>query len=218
MFVGHAGLALAAKRAAPEVSVGALVAASFGIDLLWPVLLIAGVERVRVDPGNTAFTPLAFDAYPWSHSLAMVLLWSLLGGFVTRAITGKSRPAWIVGVLVLSHWVLDALTHRPDLPLAPWESAPRVGLELWSSIPATFLVEGAIFATGIALYTLGTRAVDRVGTLAFAAFVSLTAAVWVVGPFGPPPPGASAIAWVGLAMWLFPVWAAWFDRHRTSIA
>lgn len=161
MFVGHAALAFAAKRASPGTSLGTLVAASFAIDLLWPVLLLAGVERVRIDPGNTAFTPLAFDAYPWSHSLAMVLVWSVLAAALTGAATRKYRPAWVVGLLVLSH-----------------------------------------------------RALDRTGTAAFVPFVLFSGAVWIAGPFSPPPPSAASVAVVGLALWLLPPWAAWFDRHR----
>ena len=73
MFVGHLAVALGAKRAAPRVPLAVLVAAAFALDLLWPLMLLAGIESVRIDPGNTAFTPLAFDHYPWSHSLATVL-------------------------------------------------------------------------------------------------------------------------------------------------
>ena len=212
MFVGHLAVALAAKRAAPRVSLGWLVAASFGIDLLWPVLLLIRAERVAIDPGNTAFTPLDFEWYPWSHSLLMVLVWAALLGLAAQRRWQDARAGHIVGGLVLSHWVLDWVTHRPDLPL--WPSGPLAGLGLWNSLAGTLVVEGALFAIGIATYQSVTRARDHAGRWAFVGFIGFTGAIWITGPWSAPPPSASAIALVGLAMWLFPVWANWIDRHR----
>jgi len=144
MFVGHAAVALIGKTRAPKVSLGVFMAAAFWLDLLWPLLLMAGLEVVRIDPGNTAFTPLSFDSYPWSHSLLMVLVWS---AFAAGLVVWRSRGAaagLIVGLLVLSHWVLDAITHRPDLPLWPGAS-PLVGLGLWNAVAASDLGEPAIY-------------------------------------------------------------------------
>src|SRR5512140_353605 len=117
MFLGHIGVALAAKRAAPRTSLGTLVAASVWIDLVWPVLLLAGVERVRIDPGNTAVTPLDFEHYPFTHGAVAVAIWALAFGAAYLARTGYRRGAIVAAVLVASHWVLDAVVHRPDLPL-----------------------------------------------------------------------------------------------------
>jgi len=214
MFVGHLAVALAAKRMAPRASLGWLVAASFGIDLLWPVLLLAGIERVAIDPGNTVFTPLDFESYPWSHSLLMVIIWAALLAVVARQRLQHKADALVVGGLVVSHWFLDWVTHRPDLPL--WPSGPVTGLGLWNSLVGTLVVEGALFAIGIVMYQTVTRATDRVGTWAFVGLIGLTGAIWLSGPWSAPPPSASAIAVVGLAMWLFPAWAAWIDRHRSS--
>jgi hypothetical protein len=212
MFVGHAAVALAGKARAPRVSLGVLFAAAFGLDLLWPLLVLLGVERVRIDPGNTAFTPLAFDAYPWSHSLLLVLLWSALAGAVVMWRRGRAAGV-LVALLVVSHWALDVSSHRPDMPLWPGVS-PLVGLGLWNSIAATLLVEGALFAAGIAIYLRTTRAQDRVGAVAFWSLMGLCAVIWISGPFSPPPPGARAVALAGLALWLLVLWAAWADRHR----
>ncbi len=90
MFVGHFAVALGAKRAAPRIPLGLLVAAAIALDLIWPLLLLAGVETVRIDPGNTAFTPLAFDHYPWSHSLVMALVW---GGLTAAIAFPRLRSA-----------------------------------------------------------------------------------------------------------------------------
>jgi hypothetical protein len=216
MFVGHLAAALAAKRAERRAPLGALVAAAFGLDLIWPVLLLAGVESVRIDPGNTAFTPLAFDSYPWSHSLSMAIVWSIVVGRVAAGALKHARAGLIVGLTVLSHWVLDFVTHRPDLPL--WPGGPKAGLGLWNSIPLTLIVEGTLLAAGVALYLRATRPRDAAGRWAFWALVVLTNAIWISGPFSPPPPSVTAIAVVGLALWLIPVWAGWIERHRTPVA
>jgi membrane-bound metal-dependent hydrolase YbcI (DUF457 family) len=212
MFVGHLAAALGAKRAAPRLPLGALVAAAFGLDLLWPVLLLAGIETVRIEPGNTAFTPLAFDYYPWSHSLVMALLWGAVLAVLIRVAWKSAVGAALVGATVVSHWVLDWITHRPDLPLYP--GGPETGLGLWHSIPGTIAVEGLLFAAAIEMYRRAFRPRDRVGRWSFRALIALTTIVWLSGPWSPPPPSAAAVAPVGLAMWLFPVWAGWIDRHR----
>lgn len=213
MFVGHHAVGFASKRLAPGVSLGWLMAAPLFLDLLWPLLVLAGAERVRIDPGNTAVTPLAFDHYPWSHSLVASLLWGLLFGGVVFVAT-RSRVAAVVSAFgVVSHWLLDALSHRPDMPVGL--SGPLVGLGLWRSIPATAAVEGALFAVAIAIYARATRPVDGPGRWGFVAYVALVATIWAAGLGGPPPPSARAVAFVGLAGWLLPLWAAWFDRHRS---
>src|SRR4051794_13490518 len=119
MFIGHFALGFAAKRAVPRVSLAMLFVAAQFADLLWPALVLAGFEQVRIDPGNTAFTPLAFVSYPLSHSLLTLVVWGLLLGSIYRGIAGGRRSVVVLGVLVVSHWVLDWLTHRPDMPLYP---------------------------------------------------------------------------------------------------
>lgn len=212
MFIGHPACGFAAKRLAPRASLGWLVLAPFFLDLLWPVFLLLGIESVRIDPGNTALTPLDFHHYPWSHSLLMAVVWSVVLGLVYRMTAKDSRGAWVVGALVFSHWVLDFVTHRPDLPLYP--GGPKVGLGLWNSVPGTVAVEGAIFIAGIALYVLFTRARDRAGSIAWWSLIALLSLIYIGNIFGPPPPNVRAIAYVGLLLVLFPIWAWWTDSHR----
>jgi hypothetical protein len=211
MFVGHLAAAFGIKKIEPRISLGLLVAAAFGLDLLWPAFLLIGTEQVRIDPGNTAFTPLAFDSYPWSHSLAMALAW---GGIAAVATSGLAtlRARLLVAAAVVSHWVLDFITHRPDLPL--WPGGPKAGLGLWNSIPATFIVEGALFVVAVEVYRRAFKARDRVGRWSFWSLVALTTLIWISGPISPPPPSVTAIAIVGLALWLLPLWAMWIERHR----
>lgn len=93
------------------------MAAALALDLAWPILLVQGVETVRVSPGDTAFTNLAFESYPWTHSLAMVLVWSELACILGKVAFRTWKAGTVIGLLVPSHWVLDWVTHRPDLPL-----------------------------------------------------------------------------------------------------
>lgn len=212
MFAGHLSVALAAKVAEPKAPLGALVAASYGIDLLWPILLLTGTESVSIEPGATAFTPLSFDAYPWSHSLAMVLLWGALAWGLARVLGREGRVGLVIGAVVVSHWVLDFVTHRPDLPL--WPGGPLVGLGLWNSLPGTFLVEGVLFAGAVILYARRFPPRDGLGRAGLVALVGLVALIWASGPFSPPPPNEMAIAIVGLGLSIVPFWAWRIERHR----
>ncbi len=215
MFIGHFGLALAAKKAAPRTSLGTTFLASEWIDGLWPIFLLLGIETVKIAPGDTAFTPLEFTSYPYSHSLLMVGVWGLLLGLAYFAIRRSRRGALVVGLLVVSHWVLDWITHRPDLPLLPGGAA-REGLGLWNSVIGTLIIESAIFLIGLVIYLRSTRALDRVGSLAFWALVVVLVGAYLASVFGTPPPNEKALAWTALSGWLFPVWGWWIDRHRRA--
>ena len=217
MFIGHAAVALAAKKVAPEVSLGVLFAAAGWLDLVWPVFVLLGIEHVRIDPGNTAFTPLAFDSYPWTHSLVLALAWAVLFALALSPWVRTGRARIVLGALVFSHWLLDFVAHRPDLPLAPGDSV-KLGLGLWNSIPGTLLVEGALMAAGLWLYLRTTRARDAVGRYAFWSLVVFYVAIWLANLVSPPPPSDRAVAWVGIASWLLPLWAWWADRHRSAVA
>ena len=215
MFLGHYAVALGAKRAAPTVSLGTLFAAAAFLDLLWPVLVLVGVERVTIVPAATAFTPLDFEYYPFSHSLVTSIVWGVFFGGAYYALKRRSRPAIVLGLLVVSHWILDVIVHRPDLPLIPG-GATRVGLRLWSSVPGTLAVEIAMFAVGVALYLRAGGDAERAVGVRFWIFVAFLLAVYAAASFGPPPPSASAVAWSDMGQWLVIFWAAWVDRPRTG--
>ncbi len=217
MFIGHYAVALGTKKAAPKISLGTLFIAAQFLDLLWPLFLLLGIEHVRIEPGNTPFTPLDFYDYPLTHSLAGALLWSLVLGAVYFAIRRNRNNALIVGAVVFSHWILDFLTHRPDLPL--WFSGSlKVGLGLWNSVAGTIIVEGGIFIAGIILYLRATKSKDTIGTYGFWGLVAVLAAIYLGNIFGPPPPNVHALAVAGNALWLFVLWAYWIDRHRASVS
>jgi len=213
MFIGHFAVGLASKRAAPKASLGWLMAAPMLLDLLWPLFLIAGIEHVRIMPGDTPFTPLEFDWYPWSHSLLMTAVWSVLAGALFWRFTRYVRGAVVIGLGVFSHWVLDAITHRPDLPIYPG-SPIMIGLGLWRSVVGTAVVEVAMFVGAAWLYARTTSAKDRIGRWGFAAFVVFWLVVYYARVGAPAPPSVTALAYGALAAYLIPVWAGWFDRHR----
>jgi len=191
-----------------------LFAAAQFADTLWPILVALGIERVTIDPGNTAFTPLDFISYPYSHSLAMLTVWGLLFAVVYRAIAnGDGRTTFVIAALVVSHWVLDWITHRPDMPIYP--GGPKTGLGLWNSVPATLVVELAIFTVGVAIYTQSTRPRDRIGRWSHAALVALLLIFYLLNVMGGPPPSVTAIWIAGLAgAALLFAWSWWSDAHR----
>jgi membrane-bound metal-dependent hydrolase YbcI (DUF457 family) len=214
MFLGHFAVGFGAKRFAPRASLGTLFLAAQFIDLLWPTLVLLGVERVRIAPGITAVVPLDFEHYPVSHSLLAVAGWALLVGGIYFLLRRDRRVSLVLGLAVLSHWLLDWLTHRPDLPLVP--GGTRVGLGLWQSLPATLVVELGLFAAGMFLYLRATQADDRNGRWSLWALVALLVVIYIGNLFGPLPPDATAIGWVGQAQWLLVAWGYWLDRHRPA--
>lgn len=214
MFLGHIAVALAAKPLAPRASLGTLVFAALWIDLLWPVLLLFGFETVRIEPGATAVTPLVFEHYPWSHSLLAVLLWAAALGFL-RLATRDVASAIVISALVISHWLLDAIVHVPDLPLMP--GGTEVGAGLWNHPALAHLLEATMLGVGLAVYVRATNAIDRVGSWSLVTFVVVLAGIQVGNALGPPPPSVEAIAVVGFSQWLLVAWAVWIDRHRRPV-
>jgi hypothetical protein len=217
MFVGHIAVALIAKRFRPATSLGWYVAGATMLDLLWPIFLLLGLERVSIVPGALPFTPLEFDSYPWSHSLLMALVWGVVLGAIARWRKVDRVDAAIIGVLVVSHWFLDLVTHDPDLALWPG-AASRFGLGLWNEIDITFLVEGTLWVVAIALYRKPRWAKNWVGPAAFWSLVVVATGLWASSPWAPPPPDARALAWFALAAWLMIPWAALADRNYLFIA
>jgi membrane-bound metal-dependent hydrolase YbcI (DUF457 family) len=217
MFVGHFGVGFGAKAIAPNASLGSLFLAAQFIDLLWPTLLLIGVETVRIEPGITRVTPLDFVHYPISHSLLAVVCWAALFALVYLFVRRYPRGAVVLGLAVVSHWFLDLVVHRPDLPLYPG-STQLFGLGLWSSVGATLAVELPIFALGLWLYVRATTALDAVGRWALWGLVVFLVAIYLANLFGEPPPNVTVLAWVGQAQWLLVVWGYWVDKHRRSVA
>jgi membrane-bound metal-dependent hydrolase YbcI (DUF457 family) len=216
MFIGHFALGFAAKRAVPRVSLAMLFMAAQFADLLWPVFVLTGIEQVRIDPGNTAFTPLDFVSYPWSHSLLMLAVWGVCLGAAYRSIAGGRRTFVVLAALVLSHWLLDWATHGPDMPIYP--GGPKVGLGLWNSVPATLIVETLLYAIGLGIYLRSTRARDGVGRWGLLTLAATLMVIYTANAFGGPPPSVEAIGIAGLSGGaLIAAWAWWADAHRDPV-
>jgi membrane-bound metal-dependent hydrolase YbcI (DUF457 family) len=213
MFIGHFAVGFAGKKFAPRTNMAILLAAPLFLDMLWPFFLLLGWEHVRIDPGNTRFTPLDLYHYPWSHSLLMSIVWATLFSLIYHLITRYWPGAVVIWIGVVSHWVLDWITHRPDMPLYP--GGPRYGLGLWNSIAGTLVVELLMFAVGVWIYARTTRARDRIGQYAFLAYVALLLVLYIGDRFSAPPASVAELAWTGIvAEVILLVWAWWFDHHR----
>jgi membrane-bound metal-dependent hydrolase YbcI (DUF457 family) len=217
MFIGHLAVGFAAKSIAPKPSLGTYCAAVSFLDLLWPLFLLLGIEHVKIDPGNTAVTPLAFIDYPFSHSLLMTILWALLFALSYYVIRRDIKGGLWLLIAVVSHWILDAITHRPDLPLTPGRST-LIGFELWNSLPGTMVTEFLLFVMGVALYLRSTKTKDRTGAIALWSFIGVIVGMYIANLFGPPPPDARFLAWFALSGWLIVFWGWWIERHRERIA
>ncbi len=215
MFIGHFAVALAAKKAAPKTNLATLIAASQLVDLLWPVFLLLGWEHARIEPGNTVVTPLDFYDYPITHSLAGALGWSLLFAGLYYMRRKLSKEAVVVGLVVFSHWILDLLTHRPDLPLLGNDSM-KFGLGLWNSFAGTMLVEFGLLGIGAFIYLKATNANNRTGTVAIVSLLVFLVVMHLGNLFGPPPPEIGMVAIAGNAMWLFVLWGWWIEKNRNS--
>jgi hypothetical protein len=213
MFIGHFAVGFASKRFAPRTSFALLLAAPLLSDILWPVLLLLGWEHARIDPGNTKYSPLNLYDFPWSHSLVMCCIWATLFAGVYYAVSRYRPGAVAIWIGVVSHWVLDWISHGRDMPLYP--GGAKYGLGLWNSIRGTMAVEIAMFAIGVGLYVSATRPRDRIGRWAFIAFVALNFGLYIADRYSPPPANISQVAWSGvIASVIMLPWAWWFDHHR----
>ncbi len=208
MFIGHFAVGFAAKRVAPRTSLTVLLTAAVFLDLLWPIFLLLGIEQVRIRPGDTPFTPLEFVSYPWSHSLLMALVWSGIVAVLYRMRTAYVVGAVWTGILVFSHWVLDFVSHRADLPLYP--GGPKVGLGLWNSVTATAVTEITMFVAGLAIYLATTRA-KHLSLWSLVAFLAYLYADTVRGSV---PPSVRALEILSAVLVVFIAWFMWIDRTR----
>ena len=217
MFIGHYGVGLGAKKAAP-ISLGLLFIACQFLDLLWPTFLLLNIEHVSINPDTSSTVPLIFTDYPYSHSLFMAIVWSFLFGFVYWLFERNKQYAFILGLCVLSHWFLDLIVHLPDLPLYPSANSTKVGLQLWNLPVVTAIVELSIFIVGLILYLQATRPKNRTGSIVFWILIILLFLAHVANLFSPPPTSVTAVAWGAQLMWIFVVLAFWADRNRERVA
>jgi hypothetical protein len=215
MFIGHFGVAFGAKNSARTVSLGTLIMASLFLDLIWAFFLLIGIEHVEIRQYMTEVTPLEFTEYPLSHSLAMTLVWSATFTIVYGCIRKNWGGAFIVGLCVLSHWVLDMIVHVPDLPFYPG-GVMRIGLGLWNSLPGTFLIEAALFIVGVVYYLRVTEEENATGVWALWGLIVVLTALGVLNLFGPDPRNQTVIIVTSSLQWLLVIWGYWVNHNRYS--
>jgi membrane-bound metal-dependent hydrolase YbcI (DUF457 family) len=216
MFIGHFGLAFGAKKFAPAVSLGILFLACQLADILWPNLVLLGFESFEIEPGATILTPLDFVHYPYSHSLVALAAWSLLFALLYSLLRrAGTQAAVVIAVLVLSHWGLDVLVHRPDMPVA-LNNAMLMGLGLWNEPLLEVPFELFLFGGGVWLYSRHTRPRNRQGRYGLWALVLFLLAIYAANLLGPPPPSTAAVVWSAQAVWLIIAWGFWIDHNREA--
>ena len=213
MFIGHFGAGFAGKKFSKSASLGTYFMAAQWIDLIWPILLLLGIERVEIQPSASAVTPLNFTYYPFTHSLVGVIVWAILFGLVYYFIKKNLRVSILLGLLVISHWFLDLLVHIPDLPIYPGESI-KVGLGLWNNFMATVVLEILIFGIGAYLYISVTKNKNKTGIYSLIGLITFLILIYASNLFSPPPDSVEAIGIVGNAQWLIILWGYWIDKNR----
>jgi len=218
MFIGHYGLALGVKKAAPQISLLTLFVAVEFVDILWPFLLLFDVEQVKVTPGITVVTPFDFVHYPYTHSLLMGFVWGSLAAVVYWFFKKDVKSAVIVGLAVLSHWFLDLVVHIADLPLTPFTNI-KVGMGLWNSLEGTVILELIIFAIGAYLYYKHTKAINHKGKWGFWLLIAFFLLTDFYNMFGPPPENSIPMLFVSFAVLQIIVLslAQLVDKNRASI-
>ena len=216
MFIGHFAMGFGAKRFAPQVSLGVLFLACQLADLLWPNLVLLGIETLSIKPGITAMTPLDFSSYPYSHSLIALLVWASVFAALYMVLSRAGyKAAVVIAALVFSHWLLDVLTHRPDMPITLGDT-PKIGVGLWNYPIVAIPIELLLFGVGVWFYSRCTKPLNRKGSIGLWLLVSFLLIVYLANVFGPPPPSAVAVAWSAQAMWLIVAWGFWIDRNRSA--
>ena len=217
MFLGHFAVGFASKRWARNTNLGWLLLAPLLLDALWPLFVLLGLERFQIAPTGNPFLNLSFEHYPWSHSLLMAVGWGVLLALLWYRAKGDRVAAGVLGAGVVSHWLLDWITHLPDMPL--WPGGPLAGLGLWNSVAGTVAVEVAMLGIAALLYLRVTRSRDRIGAVGIWAYLALLGALYVESLLVPPPPPGSerTIAMVALLAALLAPLAGWIDRHREPV-
>ena len=215
MFVGHYGPA--AGLAGGRIKLWHGFVAVQLLDILWAPAILLGIEKARIVERYTASNH--FDLYhmPYTHSLLMAAVWSIAAGGAYRLFWRRAGAtgAVIIGALVFSHWVLDFITHKPDLAL--WFGGPKVGLSLWDNRPLAVGTEFALLVIGLGVYLTRTQAKGALGVAAPAILFLLMAAAQIAGNFGPPPGDATQAAYAAITSYaVFAVLAAWVDATRRS--
>jgi hypothetical protein len=214
MFVGHYGVSFAIKSIEKPIPLWLLFVAVQFVDVLWAIFILTGVEKVRITPGITATNPLDLYYMPYTHSLVAALLWSGVG-FIGYKVARRSASyaAFLVAAAVFSHWVLDLIVHRPDLPL--YDDTYKLGFGLWNNPALALALEASLLFVGIFLYLRGSKALSPTGKFGMLVFGILLLIVQGIVFFGAPPSSPSAAALTALLAYVvFGGVAYWLEKKR----
>ena len=214
MFVGHYGVSYLANARKPGVPLWVLFLAVQFLDVLWGIFVLVGLEKVRIVPGITATNPLDLYFMPYTHSLIGALIWSLLAALAYHFWRPGITGGIVVGAAVFSHWLLDLIVHRPDLPLVG--NRFKVGLGLWDVPAAALLLEVSLLLGGLALYLRTTHRVKSAGTIGFVVFSVVLIGIQVMVFFGSPSGSPAAAAVTALVAYgLFAGVVGWLETRRS---
>ncbi len=216
MFVGHYAVSLALKKFEKRASLGVLFLAVQFVDILFMPFVLLGIERMNIVPGFTQSTHFELEYVPYTHSLVASLFWAAAGYVVFRwLLVKKQSVALVVALAVFSHWILDLITHTPDLPL--WtDDTTKLGFGLWNSAAATYALEAILLIGALWLYLRATRAASTLGKYGMSVFIALLLLINIVNIYGPPPQGGKVEMAVSamVAYFLFAGVALWLDKKR----
>jgi hypothetical protein len=212
MLVGHYAIGFFGKKLAPKASLAVFVLAAMTADILWCAFMLAGVEHVEFISGRGAGQYFKAVNIGFSHGLAMDLLWAVLLALGVYLFTRYARGAVIVFLAVLSHWLLDVVSHRPDMPvgLGP---GPKFGLGMWTSVPITLLVEGGFWILALIVYARSHAFSSRARLWGFGVGSLILTVIWYGNITGPPPTDSRSASIASLFTFsISVVWAWWIDK------
>jgi membrane-bound metal-dependent hydrolase YbcI (DUF457 family) len=215
MFIGHYAVSFAAKRLAPEISMGILVFAANFPDIIWSIAIILGIENAHIASDSSVFTPVGLNYYAISHSFVVSIVLSVLFAnlywWKKKDVTG----ALVIGGAGFSHWLLDFVTAPSTLPLFPGSSM-NLGLGLLSSMTSRLLVEELLLVIGVLLYLSITKLKKKIKLYGFATFVLLISATYIVSNMKQIEFGERLLGEFVVFTLVLPVWAQWFDENSET--
>lgn len=209
MFIGHFGVAYAAKTVAPKVPLAAYFLAVQALDVLFSVFVLTGIEHLEIVHNYTRYNPYRLYDMPITHSLVGSLGWAVAVGSVARMIRVPRRESLWLGLAVFSHFILDLPVHTPDLSIAGNDTA-RLGLGLWNNVPLVLVLELLVLSGGWLLFSRSHRSDATFPKQRNRIFVGILALLTVITPFMPDPASPTAFAVQALVLYGALAWAsAW---------
>jgi hypothetical protein len=209
MFIGHYGVAYAAKAVAPKAPLGAYFLAVQALDVLFSVFVLSGVEHMEIVHKYTSYNPYRLYDMPITHSLVGALGWAIAVGILAAIVRWPRRESWWLGLAVFSHFLLDLPVHTPDLTIAGGGTA-KLGLGLWNNVPLVIALELLVLVGGWMLFTRSKRSDTAFPQQRNRIFVGVLALITIATPFMPDPPSTTAFAVQALVLYCALAWAsAW---------